>query len=288
MNENRVACVILNYNDYVTTKNLVDTIKNYTIINQIIVVDNCSTDGSFERLKKEVVDNVYIIQSDMNKGYGYGNNFGVKIAREKFNCDLAIIANPDILFEEYLIEKLISVYQEDENCAVVSCANINPKSNKVNGAWEIPTYMQYTFSSLFLLGKLLKKREKKTNQECIAVDCVPGSMLIVDIDKFQSVGGYDERIFLYCEETILGYKLKKKGYKTYFFQNDRYFHFHAVSTSKSMPSVVNRQRILYKSRLHFLREYLCVNKFQLMISIVVYKIALIEEYIKVLIRKIIK
>lgn len=288
MNENRIACVILNYNDFVTTKRLVEKIKNYTIFNEIIVVDNCSTDGSFEKLKTDCIDDAHIIQSDMNKGYGYGNNFGIKIAKEKFDCNLAVIANPDISFEESLIKKLISVYQKDEKCAVVSCSHINPRTNKVGGAWKIPTYMEYTFSSLFLIRNLFKKKEEKTNKEYTVVDCVPGSMLIVDIDKFQSVGGYDERVFLYCEETILGYKLKRNGYKTYFFQNDTYFHCHAVSTSKSIPSVVNRQRILYKSRLHFLREYLGVNRLQLVIASGVYKIALLEEYLKVLIRKIMR
>ena len=45
-----VTCVILNYNDAPTTINLVQSIKNYSLLNFIVVVDNCSTDDSIESI----------------------------------------------------------------------------------------------------------------------------------------------------------------------------------------------------------------------------------------------
>ena len=48
----KVAYLIINYNDYETTKKLIDNIKNYKILDTILVVDNCSTDDSYEKISK--------------------------------------------------------------------------------------------------------------------------------------------------------------------------------------------------------------------------------------------
>ena len=48
----KTAIVVLNFNDVETTKTYIDKIGNYSILHRIIIVDNCSTDGSYETLKK--------------------------------------------------------------------------------------------------------------------------------------------------------------------------------------------------------------------------------------------
>lgn len=49
-----IGCLILNYNDSETIENLLNKIKNYNIIDHIIVVDNKSSDNSYEQLLKHV------------------------------------------------------------------------------------------------------------------------------------------------------------------------------------------------------------------------------------------
>ena len=48
----KLAMVIINYNDYDTTKKLIDNIKNYKVLDKIIIVDNASTDNSYNKIKK--------------------------------------------------------------------------------------------------------------------------------------------------------------------------------------------------------------------------------------------
>ena len=69
-----VGIVILNYTDSETTVKLLDMIKEYKILESIVVVDNNSTDNSYEVLKKFENNKIKVIKSKMNKGYGYGNN----------------------------------------------------------------------------------------------------------------------------------------------------------------------------------------------------------------------
>ena len=75
------AMVILNYNDMKVTEKLTRAVMDYECLDRVIVVDNRSTDGSYEYLKncfrKSEVD---IIQAPVNGGYATGNNFGVRYA----------------------------------------------------------------------------------------------------------------------------------------------------------------------------------------------------------------
>ena len=57
------AIIILNYNDFTTTKEMIEQIKDYKILNHIIIVDNCSTDDSYNILKKEEKNNIEVIKT---------------------------------------------------------------------------------------------------------------------------------------------------------------------------------------------------------------------------------
>ena len=58
-----IGMVIVNYNDYRTTKRLLDNVKNYKILKEIVVVDNKSTDDSLENLQKLKNKKITIIDS---------------------------------------------------------------------------------------------------------------------------------------------------------------------------------------------------------------------------------
>ena len=74
----KTGIVILNYNDYETTINMLNSIKDYDSLDHIVVVDNKSTDNSYEVLKPYESKKIDVIQSKSNKGYSYGNNVGIK------------------------------------------------------------------------------------------------------------------------------------------------------------------------------------------------------------------
>lgn len=282
----KTACVIVNYNDAKTTIKLLNKIHDYRAIDHIIVVDNCSTDGSYGALEKYRTDRIIVLRATENKGYGAGNNLGIKYAKEKLQCDVAVIANPDVIFTEECIEKIKCTLSENRDVAVVTALQLKSDGTLFHEtAWDIPSVSEYIFSALFFIGKLYSKTKEYNGNTQIAVDCVSGAFLTVDINKFLSVDGYDERIFLYCEETMLGIKLKKAGFKTLLLTNETYIHHHAVSTQKSIPDAVKRRSLLLNSRLFVLKEYMGASKIKLFIARRCYKIALFEEGCKVFIKK---
>ena len=282
----KIACVIVNYNDAKKTIALLKQNCDYKSLNHIIIVDNCSTDNSYASLKQFETNNIIVLQAEKNKGYGAGNNFGIKYAKDILHCDVAIIANPDVSFTEACVKRIARIFSEDRDAAVVSAVQLKPDGTPFySTSWKIPSANEYIFSALFILGKLYSKLMKYAENSSAVVDCVSGAFLAVDINKFLSVGGYDERIFLYCEETMLGIKLKRAGFKTLLLTDETYVHHHAVSTQKSIPSAVKRRTLLLNSRLFVLREYMNVSESKLCIAKFCYKIALVEEAVKVFARR---
>ena len=73
--KNRVAIIILNYNDKKNSVRLAKELNNYDVIDRIIVVDNCSPNNDFEYLKEIKNEKIDVIKSDKNGGYSYGNNY---------------------------------------------------------------------------------------------------------------------------------------------------------------------------------------------------------------------
>lgn len=283
-----IIYIVLNYNDYKTTIQCIETVKAYSkTISKIIVVDNCSTDESFNELCKLTDSNIEVIKSNYNGGYGAGNNFGIRYAIKKYNAKHIVISNPDVYIEEKTIKACYDFlsHRSDTLCTVPLMLDKFGRPN-YGCVWRIPTWSEYLFFS-FYLGKHIsfKYSLQKFNEKCFECDCVAGSWLMIDVDKFADIGMYDENVFLYCEETLIGIKAKQKNYKNFILPQYSFVHMHSVSISKSIKSVFKQQQIMWKSRLYVLSEYYQVNIFYIYFAYIISKLALVEIYIIGYLRK---
>ena len=289
--EDKAVCIILNYNSAELVKELVNNIQNFNSFKDILIVDNKSTDDSYQFLKDEYANNdkVLIISSHENGGYGYGNNYGITYASTYLKAQYAVITNPDVVFSNDVVEKMLICMQQ-KKAAIVSATQL--LNNKVvsNRGWKIATPYQWAFNELNHRPQCMTKNlyypSKYFKKEISQVDCVPGAMFLVDIPIFQKVGGYDERMFLYCEEDTLGYKLKNAGYKTYVMNNVFYKHMHSATIDKSIPDQVAQLRILHRSKLIFLDKYLDVGKITLINEKMLFSLITMRYYVTSHIKKV--
>lgn len=262
MENNSIICQILNYNDVFHVKKIVNKIKDYNIFEYILIVDNNSSDGSFKKLMEMYKENpkIRVISSPKNGGYGYGNNFGINYAVNELKAEKAIVCNPDVEFEEQTVIKLVNIMTKT-NAALTSAVEVN-KVPSINKAWKIPTPFAWILDETKLRRLSFNKfhyPDEHFRTEYSEVDCVSGAMFLLDLEKFLDVGGYDENMFLYGEETVLGYKFKQKGYKTYLLNYESYNHLHSASIDKSIPDKVKKMKILDQSKLYFYKTYLKEN-----------------------------
>lgn len=262
MENSSIICQILNYNDVPHVKKIVNKIKDYHIFEYILIVDNNSSDGSFRKLIEMYKENpkIKVISSSKNGGYGYGNNFGINYAVSELKAKKAIVCNPDVEFEEKTVIELENIMKKT-NAALTSAVEVN-KVPSINKAWKIPTPFAWILDETKLRKLIFNKfhyPDEYFKTEYSEVDCVSGAMFLLDLEKFLDVGGYDENMFLYGEETVLGYKFKQKGYKTYLLNYESYNHLHSASIDKSIPDKVKKMKILNQSKLYFFKTYLQEN-----------------------------
>lgn len=273
------ALIVLNYRDYETTSKFIENIKNYRNVDKIIIVDNYSNDGSYEKLLEYKCEKIHVIKSNKNGGYSYGNNLGIKYAIEKFNPNYIIISNPDVTFKDNTILKMMEIYNIYENVGIVAPRMID--KNNVESCWKLPKYHLDLLLSSSLVSKIIgnpyKYKKEDISSDINYVDVLSGSFFMIKASVIEEIGYMDEDVFLYCEEAIMSYKLLNKNYKNILLTTDEFVHEHSISINKSIQSRVRQHEILYNSKLVYYEKYKNINGMKLNILKCFFKIGLLEK-----------
>jgi len=286
-----VDVLTLNYNDADTTIDFIIRVKEYDVINRILVVDNCSTDDSYERLQAYESGKIQVIQSGNNGGYGAGNNFGIRYLWEKYHSQYILLSNPDVIVDEKTIYELELFLKNNPDYAIAAPVMCDPQMNRqYNTAFKVPTCGEYILS----LGMFASKYDRRDyyknidndGSDFMQVGAVSGSMFMMNTEKMIKYGMYDENIFLYCEETVLGLKLKKAGCKTALLTRLYFIHNHSVTISKSFDSKLKRHKLLIKSKLYVIKNHYNANKLQYAFALLLAQISMAEAKILANLRKI--
>lgn len=284
----KTAIIVLNYNDYENTRQYLDRIKEYQILDKIVVVDNCSQDNSFQKLKNYENDKIDVIQSNKNGGYSYGNNFGIRYLENNHNeyYETIIISNPDIEVTEDTIQKCIEVLHSKQKIAVVA-----PRMYLTNGkparrsCWKERTFWIDVANSTrlteFLLYPLFRSGEYNSHeleQDFLEVHAIAGSFFLVKHNILKEINYFDENTFLFFEEDILAKKLEQKGYETISLNNLKFIHHESVTIGK-LYNKIRKIELINKSKKYYHKTYhnigklnlkifdilLCIRKFELWI-----------------------
>lgn len=186
---------------------------------EVIVVDNCSTDGSQELVTKRFPE-VKLVCSDRNLGYSGGNNLGLRAASGKF----VLFLNADVeIFPEALAET-IDLMESDPKIGAMT-----PKTLLVSGGmdpdchrgfptpWASITYF-LGLERLFPKSKLFGQYHQgylglDKNHE---IDAGFGTYMVVRKEVIDKVGAWDDQYFFYGEDLDFFYRIKKAGYKVIF------------------------------------------------------------------------
>lgn len=237
MSKTELSIIIVSFNTKQITKNCIESIfkslNDSQLLFEIIVVDNGSTDGTVEMLKKYQIKNstIKLIINKRNLGFGRGNNRAVNIT----NSDYLLFLNSDIRVLDDAIAKLFNFYKQHEKLInFLGGKLLNENMNKQPSCG--PFYsLPVIFASLFLRGDYwnLTRYSPKQIKE---VDWISGACILTKKEYFDKLNGFDENIFMYMDEIDLLYRAKKLGYRIFFYPDARFIHLGFASTgSKSKP-----------------------------------------------------
>jgi GT2 family glycosyltransferase len=227
-----VSIVILNYKSKGLALNCIRSIKEADLgdlKHEIIVVDNNSEDSIGKILNWQYPE-IKFIQNEKNLGMGGGNNAGIRQAQGEY----IVIVNPDILVFKDTFRKMYEYMEINKDIGVAGPKQYNPDKTVQNSCYRwynlfTPLYRRtplgrFKFAQKDLGRFLMKDFDHKTIKE---VDWLLGSFLFCRTKALKEVGLFDERFFLYFEDTDLCRRFWKKKWKVVYFPDSEVIHNHS-------------------------------------------------------------
>ena len=274
----KTGFVILNYNSWKLTKALAEKVSAFNNIDKVVVVDNVSTDDSYQYLAPLQSAKIEVILSDKNGGYSYGNNIGAQYCAKE-GADILFISNPDVDVEEADIDKLLNTFETSDYAMLSGVEyDIEGKVSK-DPFWTAMTFKDDLLDCFFIGRKILESKKlvpldkKVPIQE---VDILKGSFFGVRMSSFLEVGGFDDNVFLFCEERIIARKFSDAGMKIGVVTDAKYQHNHSASITKTYKAVASQIKLLYDSRLYYNKTYEKPGSFNMLVLKAAMKISLLE------------
>lgn len=212
-----------------------------------IVVDNDSPDGSADHIEAVIRargwDWVVLLRSATNGGFGSGNNIGISWALECDPADLFWFLNPDTVVRANAGSCLASFMAMHPKAGIAGSALLESDGSPWPYAFRFPTILgELERGARFgLLTALLKNNAilRRVADRCERVDWVSGASFMVRRSLLEAGILFDERYFLYYEETDFCLHARKAGWECWYVPDAVVLHLAGQSTG-----VTGRQHAL--------------------------------------------
>lgn len=239
-----VSVIIVNYNTQKITSECIKSIidKTSDVSYEIILVDNASTDGSKKLFEHD--ERITYVYNKNNRGFGYGNNRGMEIAKGKY----FFLLNSDTILLNNAIKEFFDYAENHKLKSVYGCYLIGETGEYACSFFYYPAFTIAEFTKRILHLKKYLPIDYKNKE----VECISGADMFFPRIAYEEVGGFDERIFLYGEEGELQYRMKKAGYTSFILNQPKIQHLEGKS---STPSIW-KQRIQIKSHFIILKTHM--------------------------------
>lgn len=182
----KVFVIIVTYNPIRWVDKCFESLFNSSVILNVIVVDNGSTDGSQEIIKKKYPE-IDFIQSHVNLGFGRANNIGIEKAYKQ-DADFIFLLNQDAWIESDSIEKLIEANIQNPEFGILSPLHMNGEG----------THLDYGFERG--ISKIDINQIKQLKSTPIEVPFVNAAIWLISRKCIEVVGGFNPVFFHYSED----------------------------------------------------------------------------------------
>lgn len=284
-----ISVIIVNYNVKELLEQCINSIfpASQDLNVEIIVVDNNSFDGSIEYLRSKFPDHprLKFIESPVNLGFAKANNLGALEASGEY----LLILNPDTILQEDTLERSLQFYRSTPGIGAMTCKLILPDGKldlACRRSFPTPSVAVYRIlglSRIFPKSKTFGKYNLTYLDEnsTYEVDAIVGAFMLIKKDVYEKVKGFDEDYFMYGEDLDLCFRIKKEGYKIFYYPDTSIIHYKGESTKKSSISYVNN---FYGAMQVFVRKNLNRNFWimNLLIRMVIFYRAAISYFARFL------
>jgi GT2 family glycosyltransferase len=232
-----VSIVIVTWNGKKYALECLDSIRalDESLEIEVIVVDNASTDGTPDAIRKEYPE-VKLLQNEKNLGFAKANNIGLAAATGEFLC----LVNSDVVVPSGCLRKMVDLMREHPDIGLLGPKMLSPDGGVGQSVNRIPTVWNYFCFALglhFLMpnsrlfgGYIMAGYPYSKTED---VEVLTGWFWMVPRNALENVGGLDERFFMYGEDLDWSYRFLKAGWRVVFFAEAEALHYGAVSSGQA-------------------------------------------------------
>jgi hypothetical protein len=253
-----VSILIVNWNtrEYLrqALRSVRETVRG--IEYEVIVVDNASSDGSAEMVRRDF-PGFQLIANPRNLGFAQGNNQAMALARGEH----ILIMNPDVVLDPDTVHGLLAFARDHPDAGVVSPKLLNPDRSLQPFYGRIPTlatvFFLYTRVGGWIdrkaLGGRMRRRERYEDygdfQEvlCFTDGGAGFSCSLIPRKVIEEIGFMDERFPVFFNDGDFGMRLFRAGYRAYILPHVRAVHF-GGSSVRQLDRLAYNQEYVYGLR----------------------------------------
>jgi len=248
----KICIVLLNWNGAKDSIECIKSLKKISYTNlEILVIDNNSEKNDKIFLTEELKRyNISIIYNDSNVGFSEGNNIGInKAMKEDF--EFVLLLNNDTVVELDFLEPLLNIFSKYDDVGIAA-PQINYYDDK-NKIWSKGGNISRIRGSGFAYSDDIESDKKEDDK---SVSFVSGCCMLIKKDLFKKIGLFDEKFYLYVEDTDFCYRTIQAGYKIYVSYDSKIYHKISGSTKVNLNQLplyyVTRNRLYFaKKNLHY-------------------------------------
>jgi len=248
----RFSVVIVTLNNQSTILPCLNSIKvNLKRDVKIFVVDNASTDGTL-KIVEESFPQVIIVRNKSNLGFARANNQALKQAKGNF----IFLLNPDAEVTGNALEEMVAYMEKHDDVGILGPKLVNDDGSTQKEITPLPGFLD----SILILLKLHRIKpfsnlvypnyDYEKTQEA---EHLMGSALLIRREVFEKIGLFDEKFFLWFEETDLEKRAKEAGFKVVYHPKAVVKHLVGQSTKQIHP--MKRQAIWNQSLRYYFQKH---------------------------------
>jgi N-acetylglucosaminyl-diphospho-decaprenol L-rhamnosyltransferase len=228
-----ISAVIVNFNAGPHLLDCVRSLKGEGV-DEIVVADNASTDGSTEAVMR-AEPSVVVQRTGGNLGFGAGANRGAAHA----SGDVLLVMNPDTVVEPGMVKVLVEALDRDRGIGIIGPRVENPDNTLYPSARAFPALgdaIGHAFLGFVWPANRFSRRYKMLDWDHATgrdVDWVSGTAMMVRREAWDALGGFDEGYFMYVEDVDLCWRAWQAGWRVSYEPAARVVHAIGVSSDQT-------------------------------------------------------